>query len=210
MSGPSLPDREVQTPALILRRVAYGEQAWILTLLTRQHGMVSAMARAARTSRHRFGSGLDLFVVFEARLVSRHPSALPELATTETIQSYPGILDGLDRLEMGQAALALTHDLLKDAPVTAVTFDQVRACMKAIEQAPEHSAHGPLLRLGWQLLEALGATIAKEHLDEDLRAALRTGEVNSGTPTRAAVLRFLQETTEQVLGRAYVLFDLNG
>jgi len=203
-----LPDRETVTRAIILRRVAYGERDWILTLLTRDHGIVSAIARAARSSRRRFGSSLDLFVVFEACLCSRHPSRLPDLTAVDPQIQFSGILENLDRLEMGQATLMLAHDLLRDAPATPPAFDQVVSCLTRLEQSEEGCGHGPLLWLGWQLLADLGATIHEESIPSDIRNSLSSGQVQPDAPTRADVLRFLSVTVEEILGRAYVLSDL--
>jgi DNA repair protein RecO (recombination protein O) len=49
-----------QADAIVLRRLDYGEADRILTLLTREHGKLSAIARGARKSQARAGA-LDLF-----------------------------------------------------------------------------------------------------------------------------------------------------
>jgi DNA repair protein RecO (recombination protein O) len=50
-----------QADAIVLRRLDYGESDRILTLLTREHGKLAAIAKGARKSRTRMGSSLDLF-----------------------------------------------------------------------------------------------------------------------------------------------------
>ena len=56
------------TEAVVLGQTAYGEADRVMTLYTRSHGKVSAIAQAARRSRGRFGASLALFVVGEATL----------------------------------------------------------------------------------------------------------------------------------------------
>src|SRR2546428_10074472 len=50
-----------QADAIVLRRLDYGEADRILTLLTREHGKLAAIAKGARKSKTRMGSSLDLF-----------------------------------------------------------------------------------------------------------------------------------------------------
>ena len=50
-----------QADAIVLRRLDYGDADRILTLLTREHGKLAAIAKGARRSKARNGSSLDLF-----------------------------------------------------------------------------------------------------------------------------------------------------
>ncbi len=50
-----------QFEAIVLRMVDYGESDRIVTLLTSEHGHISAFAACARKSKRRFNGSLDLF-----------------------------------------------------------------------------------------------------------------------------------------------------
>jgi DNA repair protein RecO (recombination protein O) len=50
-----------QADAVVLHRLDYGEADRILTLLTREHGKLAAIAKGSRKSKTRLGSSLDLF-----------------------------------------------------------------------------------------------------------------------------------------------------
>lgn len=50
-----------QADAVVLRRLDYGEADRILTLLTREHGKLAAIAKGSRRAKARMGNGLDLF-----------------------------------------------------------------------------------------------------------------------------------------------------
>jgi DNA repair protein RecO (recombination protein O) len=65
---------ETRSRALVLRKVAYGEADVIVTLLARDQGKISALARAARRSQRRFGAALEL-----ARELSAPDLPEPEL-----------------------------------------------------------------------------------------------------------------------------------
>ncbi len=143
---------EQTTPALILDRVLFGDRDLVLTLLTRDHGIVSAIARSARGSRHRFAGSLDLFVVFQAGLRARPHGALSVLTQAEPLHHLAGILESLDRLEIGQAMLVLARDLLRDAPAGPVTFEHVTTAFEALERCAPGAEHAPLLALCLALL----------------------------------------------------------
>jgi DNA repair protein RecO (recombination protein O) len=61
----------IVTPAIVLRRVAYGEADLIVTLLGLHTGRVAALARGARKSTRRFAGGLGPGLTGEARLRDR-------------------------------------------------------------------------------------------------------------------------------------------
>jgi len=50
---------EIETEALVLRKVEYGDADLILSLYTESRGRISAIARSARKSRKRFTGALD-------------------------------------------------------------------------------------------------------------------------------------------------------
>src|SRR5262245_59880701 len=70
--GP-LVDRELVTPALVLRTRSYGESDRIVTFITEQHGKVTGIAKGAKNSRRRFAGTLEPFV--RVRLVFRQRPA---------------------------------------------------------------------------------------------------------------------------------------
>src|SRR5262245_27991678 len=75
------------TQALVLRVSDFGESDRIVTLLTEQHGKVSALARGAKSSRRRFGAALGLFGCGEAVLRERR-----DLWLLEELSSHHGFV----------------------------------------------------------------------------------------------------------------------
>ena len=90
------------TDALLLGAVAYGEADRVVTLLTRAHGKVSAMARGARKSQKRFGGALGLFVLGEATLRERRGAELMLLESFHARRDHSRI--GSDPVRLGHAS----------------------------------------------------------------------------------------------------------
>ncbi|HTU59687.1 MAG TPA: DNA repair protein RecO, partial [Polyangiales bacterium] len=60
--------RVEQAAALVLRAVDFGESDRVITLLTRELGLVSTMARAARKSKRRFAGALEGFAIIHVEV----------------------------------------------------------------------------------------------------------------------------------------------
>ncbi|KPJ76918.1 MAG: hypothetical protein AMJ54_09940 [Deltaproteobacteria bacterium SG8_13] len=89
---------ETRTPAILLRRVEYGDYDLILTFLTRDFGKLSAIAKSARKSAKRFAGRLESFAVLRILCsVGRRScsvgrrSGLPILQEADLINLHPSI-----------------------------------------------------------------------------------------------------------------------
>lgn len=163
------------TLAIVLDRVPYRERDIVLTLLTRDVGIVSALAPSARGSLRRFGAAIDLLVVSSVCIRPRR-GGLASLLSAEPVRQFPGAYESLDRLEAAQACIQLARDLLRDAPASASTFDHVAGALKRVEEAGPGETAGVLVRLCLDLLGDLGHAPSAEACSR------------CGTPLDAAVL----------------------
>jgi len=68
----------VSSTGFILRRVDYGDFDLIVTLFTRDHGKISAIAKSAKKSRKRFAGALELFTQLKV-VCRRSRGGLPVL-----------------------------------------------------------------------------------------------------------------------------------
>jgi DNA repair protein RecO (recombination protein O) len=84
----------IVTPAILLRSVAFGESDRVVTMLGRETGRLSAMARGARKSTRRFGGGLGLGARGEATLREPPHAELLALDSFEVADGRAGL--GLD------------------------------------------------------------------------------------------------------------------
>lgn len=97
--------QRIVTKAIVLRRVAYGEADWVVTLLGRETGHVSALARSARKSARRFAGGLGMGMAGEARLQERPNADLVALESFDVYADHPQL--SLDVAKTAHAAYAV-------------------------------------------------------------------------------------------------------
>jgi DNA repair protein RecO (recombination protein O) len=81
--------QKIITKAIVLRRVAYGEADWVVTLLGQDTGHVSALARSARKSTRRFAGGLGMGMAGEAKLQERSGADLMALESFDVYADHP-------------------------------------------------------------------------------------------------------------------------
>lgn len=97
--------QKIVTKAIVLRRVAYGEADWVVTLLGRDVGHVSALARSARKSTRRFAGGLGMAMAGEASLQERPHADLLALESFDVYADHPQL--ATDVAKTAHAAYAL-------------------------------------------------------------------------------------------------------
>jgi DNA repair protein RecO (recombination protein O) len=83
-----------------LKSMPLGEADKILTILTREHGLIRAVASGSRKPKSKLGGRSELFVVNEL-LLSKGRS-LDRLSQAESIESYPRLSRDLAKLTVGQ------------------------------------------------------------------------------------------------------------
>lgn len=77
----------ISTPAILLRRVSYGDYDLIITLLTLSEGKLTVMAKSAKKSIKRFGGALELFSILEVVCSRGAKSRMPILQ--EAVLTHP-------------------------------------------------------------------------------------------------------------------------
>lgn len=92
--------------AIILRRIDFGEADRILTVLTAEHGKVSAIAKGARRSKSKLAGGLELFSVSTMNLIDGKRE-LKTIASAQLVRHYSSISNSLERTMFGYECLKL-------------------------------------------------------------------------------------------------------
>ena len=159
----------IQTEALVLRSVDFGESDRIVHLLVPESGRVTAIAKGARRSVRRFAGTLDLFHHLHIQIDRRRSSVMARLDQARLIESFPALRTDPVRFALGCYLLELFDRLAPEDGVQADTqrlFAFAIAALSAVSQRTPDPRLRTILEL--RALDALG-------LRPELRSCVRCG-----------------------------------
>lgn len=139
--------------AFLIRSVKTGESDQVLTLLTRDFGKLSCIAKNSVNSRRRFSASLQPFCKFEAALRLRSGS-MAVLESAAPLKIWPGLLGRLETVSAGYRLLELSGALEESGSVHAEFFDALEDSFSALNAA--HDCESSVLRSEARLLQLSG------------------------------------------------------
>jgi DNA repair protein RecO (recombination protein O) len=160
----------IQTEALVLRVIEFGESDRIVHLLVPDSGRLTAIAKGARRSVRRFPGTLDLFNHLRIAVDARRATSMARLDQATLVDSFAGLRTSAARFALGCYLVELLDRL---APEGADRSDARRlfafalAALAHASRAPLDLRLRPLLEL--RALDALG-------LRPELRHCVRCGD----------------------------------
>jgi DNA repair protein RecO (recombination protein O) len=134
-----------------LKSVSLGEADRIVTILTREFGLVRAVAAGARKPKSKLGGRGELFVVNHLMLSTGR--SLDRIAQAETIESYPALGRNLAKLTVAQywAEMILNQTSSHDA--TEAVFDWL--CQRLSDLGASEAGLSPLVHLLYGMVQLL-------------------------------------------------------
>ena len=141
--------------AIVLHAFDYLESSRIVRLVTRDAGMRSAIAKGARKSRRRFGSGLDLFAQGIATFHTRPGRDLDTLTAFEDVRTRTEIAGELERFTGAETIAEITLRFGREG-ADAELFDAVAGALDALLDTSALAAREAALGGAWQVIGALG------------------------------------------------------
>lgn len=185
----------VALDAIILQVFPYSETSKVLRLLTRTHGVRSAIAKGAIRPRSKFGGVLDPFAEGVATFYLREGRELQTLTAFELARSHQAL--GRHLVRFGGASL-LAELVLRTASEEShpELYDAFREALENLERAPDDTVEGIALAETWRLVAHLGFAPALEECvqcgralepDEDVSFDYVAGAVRCADCTPGAV-----------------------
>jgi DNA repair protein RecO (recombination protein O) len=133
-----------ETEAIVLRSYNLAEADKIVVCLTRQAGVVRAVARGARRLKSRFGAGLEPFTIISLGYYEKEGRELVSLRQVDILRSFFSLAQSAEAV----GALAYMSELVMEfAPPhepNEKLFRMLRAVLEALAETPQHLA--PLVR----------------------------------------------------------------
>lgn len=137
-----------------LKTMPLGESDRLLTILTREFGLVRAVAMGSRKHNSRLGGRSSLFVVNE--LLIAKGRSLDKITQADTLESYPGLGQDLKKLTASQYLAELSlFQALSEQPQEELFF-LLNEHLKRLEQSTADLVLAHLTQAVFQLLILAG------------------------------------------------------
>jgi DNA repair protein RecO (recombination protein O) len=145
----------VKTEAIVLRSMKYGETSRILTLYTRDFGLMSVIVKGARSSKPKFGASLDLMSHCATVIYTKEHRDLQLLTQADLLRQYRHIIDNADRLMYGFAILEFLSATVHGEEAHEELFEILHSSLEALDEQHVRPTN-VLLHYLWKLAHALG------------------------------------------------------
>ncbi len=98
---------QYNTTAIVLRRIAFGETDNILTLMSKDHGRLSAIAKGARKPISRLSGATDLLACSKFALATGRAGSLQVVVQAEVVDAFPDLHKSVAKLAHAQYFIEL-------------------------------------------------------------------------------------------------------
>lgn len=140
------------TLAIVIRRLNYGETDKIITLYSREHGRIPAIAKGARKAISRLSGATEVLTCTQFQLATG--KSMEIVAQCEVQESFTMLRQNLSKLAHGLYFADLIDHVVEDREPNPVLFDLLLAGLKLVQALAD-----PELAARWfelQLLADLG------------------------------------------------------
>ncbi|MCF2971570.1 DNA repair protein RecO [Synechococcus sp. Nb3U1] len=154
--------RTYRVTGINLKGIPLGESDRIITILTREQGLIRAVAKGSRKQPSKLGGRMEQFVINDLLIArGRWPAQtdasqrLQRIAQAETLQSFPRLSRSLAHLTAAQYLAEVTLILALSDQTQDDLFVLLVEHLERLEQAPDPQVVLPLLTHGLYHLLAL-------------------------------------------------------
>ncbi|MGH2756556.1 MAG: DNA repair protein RecO [Actinomycetota bacterium] len=119
--------------AVVLKTIKLGEADRIVTLLTRSHGKVRAVAKGVRKTKSRFGARLEPFTQVDL-MVYRGRKDLDTITSADIISSFDAVRTNYKRLTAAAAMAELVEKITPDRERAFSIYDLLLAALHALAE----------------------------------------------------------------------------
>jgi len=127
----------IRVEGIVLRAVDYGEGNRILSVLTKQAGKLSMMARGAKKVKSRFSAVSQPFTYGEFVIFRSSPQSMGTINSSELIRSHQRLREELVLSAYAAYLAEMTNRLVEDGERIEGLFEQLLAAFQALEDGKD-------------------------------------------------------------------------
>jgi DNA repair protein RecO (recombination protein O) len=121
----------IKAEGIIIRSMKMGETSRLLTLFTREHGILKVIAKGSRSRKSRFGGALDLLNVVHIVYYHKESRELQLLSAADIVETFPSLSLNLEKWGYANACGELiirAHPAAEATPkLYPILLDSLRA-----------------------------------------------------------------------------------
>ena len=125
----------VETEAVILHAMKYGDTSKIVTLYSKKFGKIKVIAKGARSQKNKFGSSLEPMTISSVVLYKKEQRDLHLLSKSEIAVPITKLQDDAERMAIGLALVELINMVMHDEEENKVLYGLLRQTLETLEKA---------------------------------------------------------------------------
>ena len=139
----------------MLRSMKYSESSLIVTLLTREKGKLTVIAKGARRTKSRFGGALQPMSYIQAVFYYKATRGLQTLTEASYVRPFHNVSRSLEKITVGLRAVELVEAFLQEEESNPLVFNLLVITLEQLDAVSER-VDNLLLFFQLRLAEALG------------------------------------------------------
>jgi DNA repair protein RecO (recombination protein O) len=135
----------ISTPAILLRRIAYGDDDLICTFFSLGSGKISLMAKSAKKSAKRFPGILEPFSVLHITYGGHRTKALPLLQEASLIEGFSNIRTDVNKTAYAGYMAELIYEWVEEHTVSPPIFTLYQYALKMLDRGGQPEAAASII-----------------------------------------------------------------
>lgn len=127
----------VKTEAVVLNKIKYGETSLIVSLFTKELGLVSGLIKGGRSAKSKMSSVADVLNVIQIILYRKESRDLQLISSADLISYFPRIKEDLDSSKYAYAVLELIRNLATENESNPKLFKAILRILDLFDQKKE-------------------------------------------------------------------------
>lgn len=157
--------RAYKTEGIIIKRINFGEADRIITIFTKHHGKIKAIAKGIRKIKSRRAPHLELFN--QAILFLNQGKNFDLISQAQIINSFSNLRKDLKRVGLAFEVCELVDQLTREGQSQRQVFDFLVVCLNDLSHFNKERAEEVVRTFELRLLESLGF-LAKDRVLKNL------------------------------------------